>query len=163
MASTTFRLLFTSCRQFPCRLVQTHSLAGGIASCLSFSTKSKPPTKMSLPKVFFDMSADNEHLGRIIIEVNIICFTRPRLIFFFCSTAIHFWYPVTMFLIIYYCYSNPSFTDFMFFNLIIGFELLKTVSDFCPCAKTCSAGFRLRKLNSKFRSPQKLITRCRFT
>lgn len=69
MASTTFRL-FTR-RQFHCSSVAKQSLSGGFASVLSYSTKSKPPTsKMSLPKVFFDMTADGKPLGRIIIEVN---------------------------------------------------------------------------------------------
>jgi len=69
MASTTFRL-FTR-RQFQYCSAPNHSYAGGLASFLLYSTKSKPPTaKMSLPKVFFDMAADNEPLGRITIEVS---------------------------------------------------------------------------------------------
>lgn len=69
MASTTFRLFAR--RQFHCCSVPKQSLTGGFSSVLFYSTKSKPPTsKMSLPKVFFDMTADGEQLGRIIIEVN---------------------------------------------------------------------------------------------
>lgn len=71
MASTTFRL-FTR-RQFQyvsAQAQQRPSYYAGLASLLSYSTKSKPPTvEMSLPKVFFDMTADGEHLGRITIEV----------------------------------------------------------------------------------------------
>jgi len=50
-----------------------------------FSTKSD---KMSNPKVFFDMSADGQPLGRVVIEVN--CF-----FFFFLSFSFH--YPFVLF------------------------------------------------------------------
>lgn len=48
--------------------IRTNSSIFGVLQVCSFATKKAE--KMGLPRCFFDLSADNQPLGRIIIEVS---------------------------------------------------------------------------------------------
>lgn len=79
MATAALRL-FTR-RQLQYCSAPKCSFAGGLAASVrsSYSTKKVPPTnKMSLPQVFFDMTADGEPVGRITIEVSETLFLDSR-------------------------------------------------------------------------------------
>lgn len=80
--ATTTTLRWFNCRQFSYTFTHKQLYATGLTSFLSYSTKPKSPTnKMSLPKVFFDMTANGEPLGRITIEVRNILIHRNSVLF----------------------------------------------------------------------------------
>jgi hypothetical protein len=49
---------------------QRIGIASGVQSCLSVAVVRNFASKMGLPRVYFDMSADNQPVGRIVMEVS---------------------------------------------------------------------------------------------
>lgn len=55
--------------------IRAHSFSNfGRVNTVSLSLLRNFASKMGLPRVFFDMAADGQPLGRIVIEVSYFCF-----------------------------------------------------------------------------------------
>lgn len=67
MAQAALRLYRQS---FPRCSLQGHGIVPGVHWGLCVAVVSNFSSKMGLPRVYFDMSADNQPVGRIVMEVS---------------------------------------------------------------------------------------------
>lgn len=70
MVTAAFHVARGICR-YSCSLRGYDRGAGFLQSVNSITSRDFSSKKMALPRVFFDMTADGQNLGRIVVEVRI--------------------------------------------------------------------------------------------